>query len=106
MDHFVNDLMGKMKITLKTLFASAKTIWQRTQVRDSAIECEKELTAGIISYLDKIEIKSDKIYAQANAVYRDKRDEKMTRFQLAQQFREMRDEMKNSHITQIRTEDQ
>jgi hypothetical protein len=104
-DYF-NHLMGKLRSTIIRVSLTARKIWQRTQVPDGNTECEKEVTEKIIAFLDKIEAKSLEMYNQVNGIYQDARDDKMMRFQLAEQFKIMRDDMKNQNITKIQAKEQ
>ncbi len=102
---YLNDLIRKMRTTIKEIEMAAKTVWQRTQSRNGT-ECEKALTFSIIKHLDEIGAEADKHYMQVNAIYRDKQEEKMARFGMAEQFRADRNHLKNSAITKIDVKEQ
>lgn len=98
---FLVDMMFKMKSTLHRVLTSAVTVWQRTSVADGEDECEKKLTKPVIERLEKINSNISELYATVEKKYNIMHRRKMDRFESAQRFQQLEEELRNRNIVEI-----
>ena len=98
---FLVDMMFKMKSTLHRVLTGAITVWQRTSIADGEDECEKKITKPVIEHLKKINSNISELYATVEEKYNIMHRQKMDRFESAQRFQQLEEELKNSNILEI-----